>query len=73
VKELHSFLGLDGYYRKFVRHFSILSQPLTQLLKKHSLFVWTVEHEAAFTALKQALCQSPMLALPDFAKPFLSH
>jgi hypothetical protein len=53
-----------------VRHFGILSKPLTNLLKKNSLFIWTVDHENAFQALKSALCQSPVLALPNFAKPF---
>jgi hypothetical protein len=70
VKELWSFLGLAGYYRRFVRHFSILSKPLTSLLKKHTLFIWTSEHELAFQTLKSALCQSPVLALPNFSKPF---
>lgn len=70
VKDLRSFLGLAGYYRRFVRHFGILSKPLTNLLKKNSLFIWTVDHENAFQALKSALCQSPVLALPNFAKPF---
>lgn len=63
-------MGLAGYYRRFVRHFGIISKPLTSLLKKHSLFIWTPEHAAAFQALKTALCQSPVLALPNFAKPF---
>jgi hypothetical protein len=43
---------------------------LANLLKKHSLFIWTREHKAAFRALKSALCQSPVLALPNFDKPF---
>lgn len=71
VKELRSFLGLAGYYRRFVCHFGLISKPLTTLLKKHSLFIWTLEHSAAFQALKSALCQSPVLALPNFAKPFI--
>ena len=70
VKELRSFLGLAGYYRRFVRHFGIISKPLTALLRKHSLFVWTQDHAVAFQTLKEALCQSPVLSLPDFSKPF---
>jgi len=70
VKELRSFLGLAGYYRRFVRHFGIISKPLTNLLKKNSLFIWTSDHTRAFQALKSALCKSPVLALPNFAKPF---
>lgn len=70
VKELRSFFGLVGYYRRFVWHFGIMSKPLTNLLKKHALFIWTAEHEEAFQALKAALCQSPVLALSDFSKQF---
>ncbi|CAO2169428.1 unnamed protein product [Urochloa humidicola] len=70
AKELRSFLGLAGYYRKFVRGFGLLSKPLTYLLKKNSLFVWTTQHDNSFQALKQALCSAPVLALPNFSKPF---
>lgn len=70
VKELRSFLGLAGYYRKFVKHFALITKPLTQLLKKGQLFIWTSEHEESFVALKQALCSAPVLALPDFTKTF---
>jgi hypothetical protein len=71
LKELRSFLGLAGYYRKFIRHFGIICQPLTALLKKHAIFVWTSEHDTAFQTLKNALTSAPVLCLPDFMSPFL--
>ena len=65
------FLGLAGYYRKFVKNFGILSKPLTNLLKKGELFVWTSIQEEAFLLLKQALSTTLVLALPDFTKTFV--
>jgi hypothetical protein len=69
-KELRSFLGLAGYYRKFVKGFGIISKPLTDLLKKNTLFIWTPIHQASFQDLQTALCTAPVLALPNFSKPF---
>jgi hypothetical protein len=62
---------MAGYYRKFVRHFGLLSKPLTNFLKKGVLFTWTSETQAAFEALKQALVSTPVLQLPNFTKPFV--
>lgn len=70
LKKLRGFLGLAGYYRRFVKNFGIISKPLTMLLRKEVPFKWTVETEAAFQLLKQALVSAPVLALPDFSKPF---
>jgi hypothetical protein len=71
IKELRGFLGLAGYYRKFVKHFGIITRPLTNLLKKHTAFVWTTTHESAFVTLKNCLISTPVLSLPDFTKTFV--
>jgi hypothetical protein len=62
---------LAGYYRKFVKHFGIISRTLTNLFKKNTIFVWTANHELAFTTLKNCLVSTPVLSLPDFTKTFV--
>jgi hypothetical protein len=66
--KLRGFLGLTGYYRKFVKNYGIISKPLTQLLTKKG-FEWTPKATVAFLALKQAMVQTPV-ALPNFQLPF---
>lgn len=69
VRDVHSFLGMAGYYRKFVHNFGIISCPLINLLKKGQWFVWRDEHEHV-QALKTALVTTLVLAQPDFTRPF---
>ncbi|XP_063970498.1 uncharacterized protein LOC135157721 [Lytechinus pictus] len=72
-KELRSFLGLAGYYRKFVPHFATTAVPLTDLLKKGkpNMLDWDEVHENAFTSLKVMLTKEPILHLPDVNRQFI--
>lgn len=71
VKDVRSFLGLTGFYRRFIDGYSDKAKPLTLLQKKGADFVWTPEAEAAFKTLKEALQTGPILKYPDFAKHFV--
>ncbi|KAJ9562962.1 hypothetical protein OSB04_008122 [Centaurea solstitialis] len=63
--EVRSFLGLAGYYRRFIQDFSKIAVPLTRLTRKSERFVWGEEQEAAFDTLRRKLCEAPVLTLPE--------
>ncbi|KAK1697340.1 hypothetical protein QYE76_014037 [Lolium multiflorum] len=68
--EVRAFLGLAGYYRRFVEGFSSIARPMTQLLKKDKKFEWTAKCEESFQQLKSRLTTAPILIMPDITKPF---
>ncbi|WMV59052.1 hypothetical protein MTR67_052437, partial [Solanum verrucosum] len=69
VKDVRSFLGLSGYYRRFIRQYASFAGPLTDLLRKEP-FCWTDHCQEAFDALKKALNTAPVLSLPNFTLEF---
>ena len=68
--ELRRFLGLVGYYRSFCKNFSSVAEPLTRLLKKDVLFIWSTKCQVAFSNLKSLLCSAPVLAAPRLGESF---
>jgi len=64
-------MGLANFYRKFVKDFSAIASPITDLTRKDLPFSWTLDHEVAFNNLKTTLCTAPTLTLPDFSKTFV--
>ena len=70
AKEINQFLGLTGYYRKFVPRFADISRPLTTLMKKDAKFRWSSACQKSFELLKEALCGEPVLKYADTSKPY---
>jgi len=71
--DIRSFLGLAGYYRRFIENFSKIAKPMTNLLKKTNEFELTPKCEQSFQTLKQKLTTTPVLALPDIQKDFVVY
>jgi hypothetical protein len=70
VGDIQRFLGLAGYYWRFIEGFSKISKPMTELLKKDRKFEWTPACEASFQELKKRLTTAPILLMPNIEKPF---
>ena len=70
LTEIRSFVGLVGYYKRFIERFSKVVVPLTQLTRKDQPFAWTDRCEERFRELKQRLTSAPVLVIPDVRKPF---
>ncbi|GJX79713.1 putative reverse transcriptase domain-containing protein, partial [Tanacetum coccineum] len=73
LSEVHSLLGLVGYYRRFIENFSKIAKQLTDLTQKSKTFDWGEEQENAFQTLKDKLCNAPVLALPDGPEDFVVY
>jgi hypothetical protein len=70
VAEIRSFLGLTGYYRRFIEGFSKIVKPLTSLLEKGKEFKWDAKCEDSFEGLKKRLTTTPVLIMSDIHKDF---
>lgn len=71
INELRAFLGFAGYYRRFIRHFAMIAEPLFQLLKHDQKFVWNSAQDEAFSTLIAAIEKDAVLAHPRFDQPFI--
>jgi hypothetical protein len=70
VSAIQCFLGLTGYYRRFIKGFSTISKPMTELLEKDKKFEWTSACEDSFQELKKRLTTAPILVMPNMEKQF---
>ncbi|GKA90192.1 putative reverse transcriptase domain-containing protein [Tanacetum coccineum] len=73
LTKIHQFLGLAGYYRRFIEGFSKIAKPMTKLTQKNVKFDWSEKAEAAFQLLKQNLCSAPILSLPEGSENFMVY
>ena len=71
ISAVRSFLGLAGYYQRFIKGFAEIAAPLTNLTRKDTDFVWKQEQQSAFENLKHAMSMAPVLLIPDSDKPFV--
>ena len=71
LKELQAFLGLAGYYRRFIPGYSKIAKPLSSITSSKVEFIWTAEQQNAFDTLKEALTSAPLLIYPDFTMEFV--
>ncbi|GKC66049.1 putative reverse transcriptase domain-containing protein [Tanacetum coccineum] len=71
--EVRQFLGLAGYYRRFIKEFSLISKPLTKLTQKNKPYVWGDDEEEAFQTFKLKLCSAPILSLPEGSEDFVVY
>lgn len=71
IKEIQAFIGLAGFYRKFIDEFSKIAKPLTKLLCKGAIYKWSQEQQYAFEILKNKLSEALLLAYPDCTKKFI--
>ncbi|MBW0565164.1 hypothetical protein O181_104879 [Austropuccinia psidii MF-1] len=69
-KEIQSFLGFEGYYRQYIKHFASIARPLYKLCDKDTVFEMTVDRVKAFESLRKALTAAPLLLMPDFKLSF---
>ena len=71
VKKIQSFLGLTGFYRRFIRHYAEIAFPLTELTEKNAKWVWEQRQKEAWDTLVNKICSAPILKQPDFDKEFV--
>lgn len=70
IKKMRGFLGLSGYYMRFIRNYGMMVRSLTNLLKKNTNWNWAKTEQIAFELLKQLVCQTPVLCLPNLNEEF---